>query len=79
MIKLHKYKGYTIMICRKQKPKEKDSELDTYLYEECGYFFFIFDSKKEIVDRTFDIQDASKALDYAQKSIDFALRYRHLI
>ncbi len=79
MIKLHKYKGYTIMICHKQKSTEKNSEADNYRNEKYGYFFFIFDSKKEIVDRTFDIPDASKALDYAQKSIDFALQYRHLI
>ena len=79
MIELHKYQGYTIMICRKQKPKEKDSELDTYLYEKCGYFSFIFNNEKEIVDKTFDIPDASKALEYAQNTIDFALRYQDLI
>lgn len=78
MMELHKYQGYTIMICRRQKPKEKDSELDTYLYEECGYFSFIFNDEKEIVDKTFDIPDASKALEYAQKTIDFALRYQDL-
>ena len=79
MIELYKYQGYTIMICQKQKPTEKDSEVDKYRSEKYGYFFFIFNSEKEIVDRTFDIPDASKALDYAQKSIDFALKYRHLI